>query len=177
MRILPLALATSMIALPAFAVSDDPKPPKPTATTTSCKDGEIFDEKTKTCLDADKQSFNDDDRYDAVRELAYAGAYNRALQVIASADNAKDPRFLNYQGFIHRKTGNPGAAMAFYNAALRIDPDYNLARSYMGMGLAAMGHKSAAKAQLVEIANRGGANTWAYQALEATLNGQAEATY
>ncbi len=177
MRILALVAATAVIALPAFAADDDPTPPKPTETTKACKDGQIFDDKTKTCLDADKESFNDNDRYDAVRELAYAGAYDRALKVISSADNPKDPRFLNYRGFVHRKTGNVSAAMAFYHAALRIDPDYILARSYMGMGLASMGHKAAAKAQLEEIALRGGTDTWAYAALDAALNGKTEAAY
>jgi len=172
-----LAIAATAIAVPAFAVSENPTPPKPTATTTNCKDGQIFDEKTKTCLDAEKQSFNDDERYRAVRELAYAGDYDRALRIISSADNLKDPRFLNYRGFINRKTGNMSAAMAYYHAALRIDPDYILARSYMGMGLASMGHKGAAQAQLEEIARRGGADTWAYEALNATLNGKTGATY
>lgn len=177
MRRTSFAAIATVIALPAFAVGDDPIPPKPTATTTSCKDGQIFDEKTKTCLDAEKQSFNDDDRYDAVRELAYAGEYDRALQIISTANTPKDPRFLTYRGFISRKTGNMSAAMAYYHAALRIDPDYNLARSYMGMGLASMGHKGAAKAQLDEIARRGGTDTWAYEALNAALSGKTEATY
>lgn len=177
MRRFALTIAATVIAMPAFAVSESPKPPKPTATTTSCKGGQVFDEKTKTCLDADKQSFNDDDRYRAARELAYAGEYDRALQIISTADTPKDPRFLNYRGFINRKTGNMSAAMAYYHAALRIDPDYILARSYMGMGLASMGHKSAAKAQLDEIARRGGTGTWAYDALNATLNGKPEPTY
>ncbi|MDA8585097.1 tetratricopeptide repeat protein [Rhodobacteraceae bacterium] len=174
MRFLAVSTAAMLFALPAFAVEgDDPAPPKPTETTTMCEEGQIFDDKTKTCVDADEQSFNDDDRYKAVRELAYAGEFDRALQVIATADNIKDPRFLNYRGFIHRKTGNISAAMAYYTAALKVDPDYILARSYMGMGLVSMGHRGAAKVQLEAIALRGGADTWAYRALSDALAGKA----
>lgn len=163
--------------LSAFAAGGDETPPKPTKTTSECTDAQIYDEKTKTCVDADKQSFNDQDRYRAVRELAYAGHYNRALQVIASADDPKAAQFLNYQGFIHRQSGKMDAAMAYYSAALREDPDYILARSYMGQGLVQMGHIAAAKAQLSEIAERGGRDTWAYVALANTIDGKAVATY
>ncbi len=178
MRTLALMACTALLTSPAFAVgSGDETPPTPTDTTQTCEDGQIFDEKTKACVDADKQSFNDDDRYRAVRELAYAGEYDRALHVISSATIRKDARFLNYRGFILRQTGDMGGAMAFYAAALRSDPGYLLARSYMGMGLVQMGHLSAAKAQLAEISDRGGAQTWAYRALEDTIHGKPGATY
>lgn len=177
----PTALAAIFVissSVAAFgAGSEDETPPKPTKTTTQCAGDQIFDEKTETCVDADKQSFNDQDRYNAVRELAYAGDYDRALSVIAAADNPKDPRFLNYQGFISRMNDKMDRAMVFYTAALRADPDYILARSYMGQGLVKMGHRDAAKAQLVEIAARGGAGTWAYTALSDAIDGKGSATY
>jgi tetratricopeptide (TPR) repeat protein len=167
---LPFTIALSFAAYAAGG-SDD-TPPKPTRTTTECSDGQIYDEDAKACVAADKQSFNDDDRYDAVRELAYAGAYDRAEAIMASADQPNDPRFLNYRGFIARKQGDMAQAMEFYTAALAIDPDYLLARSYMGQGLAASGDMEAAKDQLSEIALRGGRETWAYVALKLALSGQ-----
>lgn len=154
------------------AGSDDDTPPKPTRTTTECSDGQIFDESTKSCVESEEQSFNDNDRYNAVRELAYAGAYDRADQIIASAQQPEDPRFLNYRGFIARKQGDLAQALDFYTAALAIDPDYLLARSYMGQGLAASGDLAGAKEQLTEIAARGGRNTWAYVSLKLALNGK-----
>jgi tetratricopeptide (TPR) repeat protein len=167
-----LALTLTLFASPAFAVGDeDDTPPTPTETTTVCEDNEIYDEETKTCVPADKQSLNDDQRYRAVRELAYAGAYDRALAIVAVANEPKDPRFLNYQGFISRKQGNMDAALAFYAAALTIDPDYHLARSYMGQGLFAAGDIAGAEAQLTQIAKRGGRHGWPYRALSMTLNG------
>ena len=178
MRFMIPLTCTVFLASPAFAVgSNDSSPPVKTETTTTCEDGQIFDDKTKACVDADKQSFNDDDRYRAVRELAYAGEYQRALRVISMADNPKSSRFLTYRGFIHRQNGKMDQAMAFYTAALRADPDNVLARSYMGMGLAKMGHKGAAQAQLEEIAARSGQDGWAFTALKAVLDGEAGAIY
>jgi len=180
MRLLSsLALAAVMASgTTVFAVGDDDEtPPQPTKTTIECEGDQIFDAETETCVDADKQSFNDDDRYDAVRELAYAGAYDRARMVIAAADNARDARFLNYKGFVARMEGKMDIAVMYYAAALRADPDYILARSYMGQGLVQMGDKSAAKAQLSEIAARGGAGTWAHTALANAIIGRAVPTY
>ena len=59
--------------------------------------------------------------------------------------------------------------MAFYTAALKQNPDYLLARSYMGQGLIAMGDIDGAKAQLREISLRGGRNTWPYFALKQSI--------
>lgn len=167
------AAALSLItATGGFAAgSGSETPPKPTETTKVCKKGKIYDTARKRCVRADRQSFNDDTRYDAVRELAYAGAYDRAEMIIASADNPADARFLNYKGFIQRKQGNFDQAMFFYTAALEKSPDYHLARSYMGQGLIAQGDIQGAKAQLAEIRARGGRDTWAYVALKSAIGG------
>ncbi len=167
---LPFLFALSVSA--HAAGSDDDTPPTTTKTTTECTDGQIYDDATEACVDADQQSFNDDQRYDAVRELAYAGEYDRAQEVIASADEPSGPRFLNYKGFISRKMGNHDDAIVFYSAALEKDPDYHLARSYMGQGLAALGDIDGAKEQLREILARGGRETWAYVALKNAISGK-----
>ena len=170
MRIILTILTVAVVmSSPALAVDDGSTPPPSTETTEKCSGQKIFDKETQKCVDADHQSFNDDTRYKAVRELAYAGAYDRALGVIAKADDTSDPRFLNYRGFIARKTGNMDDAMAFYTAALKQNPDYLLARSYMGQGLIAMGDIDGAKAQLREISLRGGRNTWPYFALKQSI--------
>lgn len=150
---------------------EDELPPPTTPTTTECVEGQIYDDVSGTCVDAEKETLNDDQRYRAVRELAYAGAYDRARLVIASATQANNPRFLNYRGFIARKEGHMDEAMAYYIAALDQDPDYILARSYMGQGLVTSGKLSAARAQLREIEARGGRDTWAYEALRRALSG------
>lgn len=165
-----LAISLALMTSPAFAVgSDDETPPTPTETTTTCEGDQVFDETTKTCVPADSKTLNDTKRYDAVRELAYSGAYERARAVIAAAENPKDPGFLNYQGFIHRKQGNLEQAHAFYQKALTLDPDYHLARSYLGQGLVAQGDIAGAQEQLREIAARGGRHGWPYRALSMSL--------
>ncbi|MFT6452550.1 MAG: tetratricopeptide (TPR) repeat protein [Halocynthiibacter sp.] len=163
---LAVGLATS-----AFAAGGGDTPPKPTKTMTECKTGEVWDEKTKTCLKKEARALTDDQRYGAVRELAYAGEYDRAIAMIDSAQDQTAPRMLTYRGFTARKLGKMDAAMAFYQSALEADPDFILARSYMGQGLMAAGDLAGALAQLREIEARGGRETWAYAALDQALRG------
>ncbi|MGR3322890.1 MAG: tetratricopeptide repeat protein [Pseudooceanicola sp.] len=173
LSLLAPALASLAFALPLHAAgSDSGSAPKPTETTTKCQDGEVYDEKTKTCVDSNAGLVTDDLRYAAVRELSYAGRYDSALMVIDSARNAGDPRFLNYRGFIARMQGDLETAMQFYNKALEADPGYLLARSYMGQGLIAQEDHVGALAQLREIEARGGRDSWAYAALDRALRGQ-----
>ena len=173
-RILPLSAALIALAAPIFAAgSDSTTPPTSTSTTVKCEKGQVFDEKTAKCLDAKSEAVTDDDRYNAARELAYNGKYDRALMVLAAAEDQNDPRILNYKGFTHRKMGDTDAAMGFYQAALKVNPDYILARSYMGQGLAAEGDLAGATEQLEEIALRGGKDTRAYASLMQAIGGVA----
>lgn len=172
-----LSILTTVAALAfsgaSFAAgSDDTSPPKPSKTTTVCQKGQVYDTRSKTCLDAKSEVFDDDTIYAAARELAYDGQYDNAQLVLAAADNQNDPRILNYYGFTNRKQGKMKKAMQYYTAALNADPDYILARSYMGQGFLADGDREAATAQLAEIKSRGGADTWAYAALSKALMGQ-----
>lgn len=168
-------LATVFAASATLAMaagSDSTTPPKPTATTTQCSNAQVFDPKTNTCVDARQGNLSDDQRYDAARELAYDGQYENALIILAAAEDQNDPRILNYKGFANRKAGRMDVGMSYYQAALDRNPDYILARSYMGQGLLQQGDVKAAKAQLVEIEARGGRETWAYAALENALAGK-----
>jgi tetratricopeptide (TPR) repeat protein len=173
----PLYMLALLAALtPATAAvaagSDDSAPPEPTETTTECADGQIWDDTAKACVTPEQGAMSDDALYRAARELAYAGHYDHALAVLAVAENQNDPRILNYKGFAHRKAGRMAEGMAYYQAALAIDPDYVLARSYMGQALVAEGDVLAARDQLQEIAARGGRDSWAYAALEEALLGR-----
>jgi tetratricopeptide (TPR) repeat protein len=162
-----VALAGSM----AFAAgSDDSTPPKPTKTTTECKGGKIFDDKVGKCVNPVQGMYDDDTLYGAARELAYAGQYENAIGILKLAADQNDPRILNYLGFTHRKSGDLEAGMAYYIQALEIDPDYNLARSYMGQAMVESGNFDGAKEQLVEIRDRGGRDTWAYASLKQAIS-------
>ena len=166
-----LAIGISSVALAVG--SDTSAPPKPTSTTKECMKGEVFDPKTKGCKKVSSKIFTDDQLYDAAREIAYAGQYDRALDVLNAAANQNDTRMLNYKGFVHRKLGNIDLAMDYYKAALALDPDYILARSYMGQGFVSDGKMSAARQQLFEIEKRGGRDSWAYASLEQSIRRQA----
>ena len=167
-----LLAAGLMIGAPNLvSAAGDETPPKTTNTTKKCKNGKVYDSATKKCLKVESHNFTDDQLYHAAREMAYAGQYNNALHVLDAAENQNDPRILNYRGFTNRKLGNHAIAMEFYEAALSINPDYILARSYMGQGLLAYGDEVGALAQLTEIRDRGGRDTWSYAALENALRG------
>ena len=166
------AIAMSIVLVPSLgfaAGSPAPKPPTPTETTTVCEEGYVFDEATQACAVLQQDSFlNQDDAYEAVRELAYAGRYSDAQLLLAAMDQADD-RVQTYWGFTHRKMGNMEAAMVAYEGALTTNPDNILARSYMGQAHVTAGEVHLAYAQLQEINARGGAGTWAAQSLESAI--------
>ena len=164
--ILPLVLSLPTGALAVGGGSSTP--PTPTETTTTCENGQIYDADTQTCVNPDQARLDDDTRYGAVRELAYAGRYDDALRVIETMDPADD-RALTYRGFIARKTGDQPAALAYYRAALEANPDNLLARSYMGQGFAEAGDFDAARVELREIRARGGRETWPEVALRLAI--------
>ncbi len=169
-----LLLTAALILTPAMALAVgglDDTPPTTTSTTTECEGTQVWDEKTETCVDAKESSLNDADRYDAVRELAYAGALERARGILDSFDNPSDDGRLTYLGFVTRKMGDLEGGMAYYQAALAQNPDNLLARSYLGQAYLIQGDAMAARDQLREIRARGGRETWAARSLELTLRG------
>lgn len=168
---LSLSLMAVMLVAPAAwaAGSDDDDPPEPTETTTKCKDAQVWDESKKACVDAREGRLDNDILYNAAREIAWAGRPIDALTVLDAMTEGDSDRVLTYRGFAHRKAGQWEAGRAFYAAALDLNPDNLLARSYLGQGLLERGDISAAFAQWQEIRARGGTGTWAETALLAAL--------
>jgi tetratricopeptide (TPR) repeat protein len=165
-----MILGLTLLPVGAFAAGGDSfAPPVKTETTGTCSGSKIWDAATRTCIDSSQSHWSDDDRHEAVRELAYAGAYDRALAVLASYEAPQDARALTYRGFVARKTGDMDAAMTHYAAALAADPDYHPARSYRAQGYLELGQRAAAEAELREIKARGGRETWAAFSLAQAL--------
>ena len=167
------AMFAASVSTMAFgAGSDSSEPPKPTETTAKCPEGFVYVPEDNVCRKPKETNFTDDQIYNNARELAYDGQYETALDLLDMAKNPNDPRILNYKGFANRKAGHADVAMSYYQAALDIDPNYILARSYMGQGLVAEGKIDEALAQLEEIEARGGRDTWAWAALDKAIHGE-----
>jgi tetratricopeptide (TPR) repeat protein len=161
-----LAAALALAPWAAFAAgSDDSEPPKPTETSTECAKGEVWDEKTATCIKAESNLINDDQRFGAVRELAYAGRPDEAMAILATMTEGETARVLTYQGFLLRQTGRIEDGIAAYERAIALDSGNVLARSYYGQLLVQMNETQLATLQLAAIRMHGGGGTWAERAL------------
>lgn len=176
MRLTTLTFALFPIA--AFAASEDTfTAPTPSETATVCEDGMIFDLATETCMSPSDSSNDDSARMNDVRELAYEGYLQAALDVLDRLENPQDTMALTYYGFTHRKAGRSDLGMPYYQAALALDPDNILARSYMGQGFAESGKTQLAQAQLTEIRLRGGRGTCAEFTLRQAIQTDVEYSY
>jgi len=165
-----LAIALAVLAIPsAFAAGDDvTTPPAPTPTQ-RCPDGQIHDQKAGKCVPVKSSSLDDKDRYQAVRELAYAQRYATAALVLDAMTDQLDDRVLTYRGFLMRKTGRLDQAVRYYRSAIERNPNNLLVRSYMGQGFVESGDLAAARRQHEEILARGGKGTWAEVSLRDAL--------
>ncbi|MEM8538529.1 MAG: tetratricopeptide repeat protein, partial [Pseudomonadota bacterium] len=154
-----------------------PTPPKPSETTTTCAEGLVWDLATQSCMTPEASTNDDSARLNDVRELAYAGQYAAALDVLDTLENPGAPLALTYYGFAHRKAGDIALGMEYYTRAIAADPDNLLARSYMGQGFVAAGDIAQAEEQLIEIRLRGGQNSWAETSLAAAITTGAGYSY
>lgn len=155
------ALLLALSGDPAFAAGggepvNDPK----------CSDGKVYSEQMKKCVDAEESLLDDEQIYQAGRAFAQAGRYGDAISVLSTIAANGDPRVLNYLGYAHRKQGRILVGLGYYEEALRLNPDFTLARSYMGEAFLELGDLNSARAQLQEIANRCGTDCDEYRALD-----------
>jgi tetratricopeptide (TPR) repeat protein len=87
--------------------------------------------------------------------LAKTGRYDEALEYLTRIA-APDERVLTYIGFATRKKGDTERAMGFYAGALARNPDFAVARAYLGEAHLARGDEAAAAGELAEIGRRCG---------------------
>jgi tetratricopeptide (TPR) repeat protein len=123
---------------------------------TACRSGKVLDQRTHKCAYPRQGMIDDDSLYQAGRALAMAGRYGEAITVLGYIVNKEDPAVLNYLGYAHRKSGRIQVGLGYYEEALRINPDYTLAREYLGEAYLTLGDVASAKNQLDEIDKRCG---------------------
>ena len=170
MRLIAATAALCLLPLAALAAgSDDTEPPPATQTSTECVKGQVWDEATKSCVDAESGLLDDDTRFRAVRELAWAGRPEDALIVLSAMTEGRTDRVLTYIGFASRKAGRMEEGLAAYDEALALNPDNLLCRSYLGQAYVELGKIELAQLQLDEIRARGGDGLWAETALESAI--------
>jgi tetratricopeptide (TPR) repeat protein len=82
--------------------------------------------------------------------LINEGKYEDALYSLRAAGVALGPHpdVLTYQGFANRKLGRFDAAISYYSAALKLQPDHRGANEYLGEYYVEIGDLSKARAQL-----------------------------
>ena len=129
---------------------------------TECRAGKVWDRKHQKCVQPQQGMLDDDTLYQAGAQLAMAGRYGEAIEVLGYIANKEQPRVLNYLGYSHRKSGRITVGLGYYQEALRLDPDYTLAREYLGEAYLQLGDVTAAKGQLGEIEQRRGKGSREY---------------
>lgn len=108
------------------------------------------------CLGPEKPDLDDAQLFYAGYWLARGGSYEEALGYLRLARNP-DARILTYTGFATRKLGDTAGALPYYTRALALDPDYAVARAYLGEAFLDLGEPAKAKEQLAEVEKRRGA--------------------
>lgn len=141
-----------------------------TVSTPTCKVGYVYSTKRKKCVRKKSEIIPDSDLKKQGWALAYAGNYKAAIDLFKQVANTSDPEALNGLGYTHRKLGMLKRGIGFYKLALKQNPDYVLAREYLGEGYVASGRSDLAKLQLHQIAVRCGRKCKEYVKLEKVIN-------
>ena len=153
--------ATQLYTTPVFAASSSSSStPKK-----KCKKGYVWSKKYKKCVKKTSELLSDDDLYWQARAHVEDGKYNVALDLLWRVKDQNQARVLNYIGYSTRKLGDVDEGITYYKKALSLDPNYNVAREYLGEGYLQKGDLGSAKQQLTEIAMRCGTSCDEYKEL------------
>lgn len=161
-------LAAESFRAPAFAAGGSSSSKKPStscptnwyysqrckACAKPCASGKVWNCKSKKCLPRASENLSDKALYVEAISLIKSGEYRSGLDLLLAIEKRSDPKVLNYIGFSTRKLGDVEKGIEYYNKALKLDPNYNLAREYLGEGYLQQGSLEKAKQQLAEISAR-----------------------
>ena len=182
-----LLLGVAALGGRAFADADcwDSEPPKATkskcpagykysakkkgCTKVSCGMGRVWSGEEQACIGNHSAALTDQDFYTEARACADEGRFHEALDLLARIKKQEQPRVLNMIGYSTRKLGDLDKGLEYYHKALALDPDYLLAREYLGEGYLQKGDVVQAKGQLMEIAERCGNSCEEYDKLEKAI--------
>lgn len=121
------------------------------------------------CVGAASAKMADEELFYAGYWLAKNGQYETALGYLTLAQQ-KDERVLTYIGYATRKLGQVDEALPLYRKALEVNPNYVVARAYLGEAFLTKGAPDMARAELDEIATRCGMACPAYVDLKGHIS-------
>ena len=153
--------ATQLYTAPAIAAGS----PSSSVPKKKCKKSYVWSTRQKKCIKKTSELLTDDDLYWQARAYVEDGKYNMALDLLRRVKNQNQPRVLNYIGYSTRKLGDVDEGITYYKKALSLDPNYNVAREYLGEGYLQKGDLGSAKQQLAEISKRCGVSCEEYKDL------------
>jgi tetratricopeptide (TPR) repeat protein len=148
---------------------NDNPPPKRSKTSTWCSQYELWDDKVGRCVRADADGVTDDQRFRAVRELAYHSTPETAWKMLSMMTEGETARYMTYKGFLLRQNGHVEESIATYERAIELDPGNTAARSYYGQLLVLMNELELAEVQLAAIRAHGGDGTWSERSLSKAI--------
>jgi tetratricopeptide (TPR) repeat protein len=163
-------------AAPAFAAGDEGSPAAGSGSQagkkdhsgvkktdlTTCAPGQVWDKKTKKCLERHSGVLPDPDLTEYAYSLAKADRYQEAIDVLDMLDNPNTPRALNYRGYATRKLGRTDEGIGYYLKSVALDPAYPQVREYLGEAYVIQGKFDLAKDQLATIEKLCGSKTCEY---------------
>jgi tetratricopeptide (TPR) repeat protein len=147
--LLGLAVGSALVPRPALAGKD--VGPKSSACDGVAKGTPDW----QACVGAARDGLSDAEAFYAGYWLAREGRYAEALSYLR-LPKVPDARVLTYIGFATRRLGDVDGALPYYARALSLDPDYAVARAYLGEAHLARAELGHARAELAEIGRRCG---------------------
>ena len=160
-----LCLTAGFLSGPAFAIGGGDSDNMPT-----CKKGQVYDKKTKKCVNQHSADISEDNRTDYAYALAKAHRYQEALDML---DTLKDPNTaeaLNYRGYATRKLGRTDEGISYYLKSVQLDPKYAKVREYLGEAYIVKGRVDLAKDQLSTIKTLCGTGCEEYRDLQEAID-------
>ena len=171
-----MALAVAPPSVPAFAAGGGGDPPSlvtppPENTKQTKAPGTRTTQKAKK---KDKQSSFGDPAFVEGYRAAYATIYDRneyadAIVQLKALGHDDHPNVANLIGYSYRKLGDYKLAQAWYERALKADPNHVLTWQYYGLWQIEQGNRDQAQYHLNRIAAICGSDCAEYRSLAAAL--------